>query len=287
MIKRLFIYIALALLPALSASAQVFYSSTEFGVGLGGAQYFGDLNETTFKYVRPAGSIFARYHFNPFISGKVSVVFAKVGFDDKLSNNPYNRKRNLNFESEVFEASVQAEFNFFRFATGRDGGRFTPYLTLGVGVFHYNPYTFYNGQKYHLRPIGTEGQNYGYDQHKYSTTAVCFPIGFGLKYWLRPGVNLGFEIADRLTMTDYLDDVSTYYVDRDLFAGNVNNPVPQYFIQDRSLEVTPSDPIGRPGKQRGNPATRDQYMTAMITLSFQLKVYKCPGYLNRDFMQGD
>ena len=277
MIKRLSIYIALALLPALPASAQVFYSSTEFGVGLGGAQYFGDLNETTFKYVRPAGSFFARYHFNPFISGKVSVVFAKVGFDDKLSNNPYNRKRNLNFESEVFEASVQAEFNFFRFATGREGGRFTPYLTLGVGVFHYNPYTFYNGQKYHLRPIGTEGQNYGYDQHKYSTTAVCFPIGFGLKYWLRPGVNLGFEIADRLTMTDYLDDVSTYYYP-DAFATTLPGGAltPWYLLQDRSYETGDGVRIGTKSRQRGFRNQTDAYVIAEVGLAFTLTSYRCP-----------
>lgn len=287
MIKKFCAYLALLAVMAINASAQTFYSTTEFGAAVGGAQYFGDLNETSFKYIRPTVGGFVRYHFNPYISGKVCLNYAHIGFDDKLSNNPYNRKRNLNFQSDIFEASIQAEFNFFRFTTGGDRGRFTPYLTLGVGMFHYNPYTYYQDQKFYLRPIGTEGQNQGYDQHKYSTTSVCFPLGFGVKYWLRPGVNVGFEIADRLTLTDYIDDVSTYYVDRNQFAGDINNPVPQYYIQDRSLEVTPNDPLGRPGKQRGNPSTRDQFMTAVLTISFQLKVYKCPGYLNKDFMQGE
>jgi hypothetical protein len=287
MIKRLCAYIILVLFAALPARAQVFYSSTEYGFVAGGAQYFGDLNETTFKTISPAAGAFVRYHFNPFISGKVSINYARVGFDDKLSDNPYNRKRNLNFKSNILEASVQAEFNFFKFITGTPGNRFSPYLTGGFGIFYYDPYTEYNGQTYYLRTVGTEGQNFGYDQNKYKRTSFCFPVGFGAKYWLRPGVNVGFEIADRLTLTDYMDDVSSTYVDRSLFAGNPNNPVPAYYIQDRSLELTPGDPLGRPGKQRGNTATSDQYMTFLLTISFQLKVYRCPGYLNKDFMQGE
>jgi opacity protein-like surface antigen len=287
MIRKVSSYMIIMLFAVTTAKAQEFYSTTEYGVGVGGAQYFGDLNETTFKYIRPTTGIFIRYHFNPFISARVNFNYAHVGFDDKLSDNPYNRKRNLNFQSEILEASVQAEFNFFRFATGAEGSRWTPYLTGGVGVFRFNPYTYYNDQKVYLQTVGTEGQNHGYDQHKYTRTSWCFPVGAGIKYWLRPGVNVGIEIADRLTLTDYMDDVSTYYVDRNMFAGNVNNPVPAYYIQDRSLEVTPNEPLGRPGKQRGNPATRDQYLTGILTISFQLKVYKCPGYLNKDFMQGN
>ena len=289
MIKKAWIYIVILFFGVPPASAQIFYSTGEMGVVAGVSQYFGDLNDDYgFRFMRPAVGIFGRYHFNPYISGKISVNYTHVGYDDKFSNNEYNLKRNLNFQSDVFEASIQAEFNFFKFITSNPDHRFTPYLTGGIGVFYYNPYTTYDDRRYYLRPIGTEGQNMeGYEHHKYSNTSICFPIGFGVKYWLRPGVNIGFEIADRLTMTDYLDDVSTYYVDRAPFAGNINNPAPAYYIQDRSLQVTPNDPLGRPGKQRGNPSTRDQYMTFVLTLSFQLKVYRCPGYLNKDFMQGE
>jgi hypothetical protein len=287
MTKKAFIYISVLLLTTLSATAQNFYSAGEAGVSLGGAQYFGDMNEKSFNYIRPAGGLFFRYHFNPYISAKVSLNYAHVGYDDQLSDNPYQIKRNLNFQTDIIEASVQAEFNFLRFATGDPKNRFTPYLTGGFGVFYYNPYTNFNDRRYYLRPLGTEGQNVGYDDHKYNKTSFCFPLGVGVKYWLRPGINIGFEIADRLTLTDYMDDVSTYYVGSNNFAGGLPEPPPAYYLQDRSLEVTPSDPLGRPGKQRGNPSTRDQYMTAIFTISFQLKVYKCPGYMNRDFPSVD
>jgi len=39
---------------------------------------------------------------------------------------------------------------------------FTPYVTLGVGAFSYDPYAYLAGKKEFLRPLGTEGQNIGH-----------------------------------------------------------------------------------------------------------------------------
>lgn len=262
--------------------AQNYFGAGEFGISAGAAQYFGDLNdEYGFNFIRPAAGVFARYHLNPFISLKGSLNYARVGYDDNFSRNDYNRKRNLNFQSDIFEAAVQAEFNFFRFGTGEIGNRFTPYLTGGIGVFHYNPFTNYNGRRYYLRPLGTEGQYAGYEERKYSRFGLCFPVGVGIKYWIRPGINFGFEITDRLTTTDYLDDVSTTYIGSHHFPTDPQNPNPAFVLQDRSYEIDPQQPLGRAGKQRGNSNTKDQYMMFLFHLSFQLKVYKCPAYMNR------
>lgn len=262
--------------------AQTFFSASEWGITLGGSQYFGDLNDHYgFHYVRPVAGMFARYHFNPFISGRVNLSYTKVGYEDKFNSNPYEKMRNLNFRSDVIEVSAQAEFNFFRFATGEENSRFTPYLTGGIGAFYYNPYTIYNDKRYYLRPLGTEGQNAGSPERKYSKISMCFPIGAGFKYWMRPGMNFGFEIADRLTLTDYLDDVSTTYVGADKFPTDPQNPNPAYVLQDRSVELNPNNPLGRAGKQRGNSSTKDQYMYFIFNLSFQLKTYKCPSYMRR------
>lgn len=282
------VYVLISLIPALLATVakgQMFFTGTEYGVMAGGSQYFGDLNDKYgFGFIRPAAGVFLRQHLNPYISVRANAVYTRVGYDDKLSSNPYNRMRNLNFRSNIVEGSVQAEFNFFRFATGEEGHRFTPYLTGGIGVFYYNPYTFYNGSKYYLRNIGTEGQKAGYDDRKYGTTAVCFPIGAGVKYWMRPGVNLGFEIANRLTTADYIDDVSTTYVGSGVFPTDPQYPNPAYVLQDRSVELDPAQPLGRTGKQRGNASTKDQYLTFMITLSFQFKVYRCPSFMKHGFI---
>lgn len=269
------------LLLSMQAVAQNFYSGSEYGVSLGASQYFGDLNdEYGFRFIRPAAGLFGRVHLNPYIAVRGSVNYTRVGYDDKFSSNVYNQKRNLNFQSDIYEAAIQAEFNFFRFSTGEIGNRWTPYLTGGIGAFYYNPFTEYAGRRYNLRPLGTEGQNAGFDGRRYSKIAMCFPIGAGFKYWIRPGMNFGFEIADHLTTTDYLDDVSTTYVGDWLFPSDPQNPNPAYILQDRSLEASPDAPIGRAGKQRGNSSTKDQYLMVLFHLSFQLKVYKCPAYYN-------
>lgn len=264
-----------------NARAQTYYSGSEYGISAGGSQYFGDLNdEYGFRFIRPAAGAFVRYHLNPYISLKAGLNYTHTGYSDQYSSNPYSQKRNLSFQSDIYEGVVQAEFNFFRFSTGEIGNRWTPYLTGGIGVFYYNPYTELNGKKYYLRPLGTEGQHAGYDGRKYSKFSMCFPVGAGLKYWLRPGLNFGFEIANRLTLTDYLDDVSTTYIGAEHFPNDPQVQNPAYILQDRSLETSPAQPLGRAGKQRGNESTKDQYLMFIFQLSFQLKVYKCPSYIS-------
>ncbi len=279
--KTLIIFILFILAGTLPADAQRFYSGNEYGFTFGGSQYFGDLNDNYgFHTIHPAVGVFVRTPFNPYISLKGMINYTQVSYDDKYNTNPFEHLRNLNFTSNIYELATTAEFNFFRYSTGELGSRFTPYLTGGIGVFYYNPYTNLNGTKYYLRPLGTEGQNAGNTGSKYHSIAVCFPIGAGVKWWVRPGLNLGFEIVDRLTTTDYLDDVSGTYAGADKFA---NNPI-ALALQDRSAAIEPNAPLGRAGKQRGDASTFDQYLMAMFTVSFQFKVYRCPGYLKKGFL---
>jgi hypothetical protein len=53
--------------------------------------------------------------------------------------------------------------------------------------------------------------------------------------------------------------------------GSVSNAA---LLSDRSYEV--GTPIGKPGIQRGNSRQKDQFVTALFTLSFNLQSYKCP-----------
>jgi hypothetical protein len=281
----IFIFVCIAALAAKDARAQAFYENKEYGVSFGGSQYFGDLNEDYgFKTPMPAAGVFMRIHINPFIAMRIGAAATRVRYDDKLNSNYFDKQRNLNFQSDIVEATLQAEFNFFRFFTGEEKSRFTPYLTTGIGAFYYNPFTYYNGSKYFLRPLGTEGQNLSnYGDRYYSKLGICVPIGMGFKYWLKPGLNFGMEIANRLTSTDYIDDVSATYVGVDKFPSDPVNPSPGYLLQDRSVELG-GERLGRVGKQRGNSETKDQYMMVLFNISFQLKTYKCPSYLKDQWM---
>ena len=274
------------LLAGKSSFAQSYFTANEYGISFGGSQYFGDLNENYgFHTINMAYGLYGRRRMNSYIALKLSANYTQVGYDDKYNTIPYKVSRNLNFKSKVIEATFQAEFNFFRFVTGDKSFRFTPYLTGGIGAFYYNPYTTYNGYTYDLRPLGTEGQNTGlYDNRKYTSVGVCFPIGAGIKYWIAPGVNFSFEIADRLTATDYLDDVSQTYVGVDKFPRSTAlNPAKS--LQDRSIEIAGNPELGRTGKQRGNSSSRDQYLMAVISLSFNFTTYKCPAFMGRDLIK--
>lgn len=266
-----------------SVRAQTYFTSTEIGISGGGSQYFGDLNDRYgFKSINPAYGLYARKHLNQYISLRMGAYYTKVDYSDKLNLDLYQRQRNLDFTSDIIEASFQAEFNFFRFVTGDPYHRFTPFLTMGLGGFLYDPYTTYNGNKYYLRPLGTEGQNAGYEDRKYTNFSPCVPIGVGAKFWVVGGINLTLEVVDRLTFTDYLDDVSSTYVGIDKFSLKPKDP--SRALQDRSVELNPNNALGRTGKQRGNSATRDQYLMCLFSVSWHFTTYRCPNYMDKELI---
>ena len=251
----------------------------EFGIGLGAAHYFGDLN-TRARLNRPkiAAGIFFRKNFGNYIAARIVANYAQLGYSDIYNTqNDYMHTRNLSFNTNVWELSLRGDFNFFRFLPGDPEFNFTPYVSLGVGVFSYDPYAYLQGQKYFLRPLGTEGQGSSLypDRKPYSSMAICFPVGVGVKYAFNERFNIGLEITHRFTTTDYLDDVSKTYVDPSVFPPLPDgSPSPGLLLSDRSYEL--GTPIGIKGRQRGVETNKDQFITAMIYFSFNLQSYKCP-----------
>jgi hypothetical protein len=213
-----------------------------------------------------------RKQFGDYIGVRLSAHYAQVGYADKYSNNEYQRRRNLSFNSDIWELALTGDFNFFRFEPGNPEYQFTPYVTLGVGLFNYDPYAYLSGQKYFLRPLGTEGQGSAAypNRQPYSPMAFCFPIGMGVKYNLRNNINVSLEASYRFTTTDYLDDVSSSYAGASAFTAGS----PAYYLQDRSYEM--GTPIGEKGKQRGFSGQKDQYLFVELGLSFTLTSYHCP-----------
>lgn len=261
-----------------SANAQRndYVQKGEFGITAGAAHYFGDLNtRAAINRPKPALGIFFRKQFGNYIAARLTAHYAQVGYSDTYSKNEYQKIRNLSFNSNVWEVALQGDFNFFKFIPGDPNYAFTPYVSLGVGAFTYDPYAYLNGEKQFLRPLGTEGQVMGYQGRKpYNTMAFCIPIGVGIKYNISDRFNVSFEIGQRLTTTDYLDDVSTTYVGANRFAaGSV-----EQLLQDRSYEILGPDaqPLGVEGRQRGWSKQKDQYVIAEFGISFNISSYKCP-----------
>ncbi|MBL0134450.1 MAG: outer membrane beta-barrel protein [Chitinophagaceae bacterium] len=251
----------------------------EIGFTLGAAHYFGDLN-TRAALNRPklAFGAFFRKQFGNYIGLRVAAHFAQLGYSDIYNtHNEYQRRRNLSFNSNIFELALQGDFNFFKFVPGDPDHSFTPYITFGAGIFSYDPYAYLGGQKYFLRTLATEGQGTAAypDRKPYNTMAVSIPFGVGIKYAINDRMNVGFEVAHRFTNTDYLDDVSKTFVGADKFPPLPDgSPSIAQLLQDRSYET--GDIIGIEGRQRGLPKQNDQFVFAELTFSFNLTSYRCP-----------
>jgi Domain of unknown function (DUF6089) len=251
----------------------------EVGITLGAAHYFGDINtRAALNRPKPALGVFFRKQFGNYVGMRISAHYAQLGYSDVYSKNDYQKTRNLSFNTNIWELAVQGDFNFFRFMPGNPDYLFTPYVTIGAGVFSYDPYAYLNGKKEFLRPLGTEGQVIGYQgRSQYSTMAFCFPLGVGVKYNISDKINLSFEVAQRFTTTDYLDDVSTTYIGAGRFGVLPNGqPSSAALLQDRSYELDPTNILGVEGRQRGFSKQRDQYIFAEIGLSFNISSYRCP-----------
>lgn len=263
----------LFLVGTAKSQEQAFVHEGEIGLSVGAAHYFGDLNnQGALNRPKPAIGLFFRKQFGNYIALRLGVHYAQVGYSDKYSKNDFQLSRNLSFNSNIWEYTLQGDFNFFKFIPGDVDHRFTPYVTLGVGSMSFDPYAYLQGEKYYLRSLGTEGQ--GSTQYPertvYKNTAMVYPLGMGIKYNINPSINFHAEVAYRFTNTDYLDDVSTTYAGPDVFDPSS----PAYLLQDRSYEV--GELIGVAGRQRGFSAQKDQYIIAEIGITWNISSYRCP-----------
>lgn len=269
---------ALIISLPLGASAQQGYvQEGEFGVGLGAAHYFGDINtKARLNRLKPAATLFFRKNFSNYIGLRIGAAFAQLGYSDVYNtHNETMRRRNLSFNTNVWELSLQGDFNFYRFMPGEEGFNFTPYMSLGASIFSYDPYAYLNKEKYFLRPLGTEGQLDSVGRKPYSTMALAIPLSVGVKYAINSRLNIGFEVTHRFTNTDYLDDVSGTYPGETAFPPNPDgSPNPAYLLSDRSYETGPR--IGAKGVQRGVSSNKDQFVTAVFFISLNLQSYRCP-----------
>ncbi len=250
----------------------------EVGLSVGLSHYFGDLDaNASLRRPKFAAGAYYTKELNNYIGIKIAGNYAFLAYSDIYSDNAVQRERNLSFNTNIWEFSVSGNFNFFRFIPGVEGYKFTPYVSLGIGAFSYDPYAYLDGQKYYLRPLGTEGQGSSLypDRKPYGTMAVCFPLAVGFKYSLTSSTNFFAEVGYRFTTTDYIDDVSTTYAGAAAFPPLPNGqPSVAYLLQDRSYET--GVPIGIKGRQRGNSSQSDAYAMLQLGVSFNLSSYLCP-----------
>ncbi|TVR80369.1 MAG: hypothetical protein EA409_08030 [Saprospirales bacterium] len=252
----------------------------EVGAGLGFAWYFGDLNPNfDLGHPGPAASILGRYNFNDRIAARFSLSYGLIDGDDTRSDNNFQLARNLSFRSNVWDATTQLEFNFFRFVHGHRDFFFSPYVSAGLGVFHFNPKAKLDGTWHELRPLGTEGQRRGQEYYAIQPAIV---YGGGLKFSVSYRWSINVEINARLLFTDYLDDVSTTYPDRNQLRQQRGDLA--VALSDRSVEVNGDFQIGEPGRQRGDASRNDSYAFGIISLNYYFGRLDCPRISRPDLL---
>lgn len=248
----------------------------ELGAWLGTSLYFGDLN-TSFRLSDPgyAGGLIGRYNFDERISLKGSLNYGRVSADDANSSNSFESERNINFHSQIFDATAHIEFNFFPYIHGHNQYNFTPYLAAGLSVARFNPKTNFDHPtdgiiSVNLHPLGTEGQLPG---DEYSRVTPGFTIGGGFKFDLSKDWSINIEIATRRVLSDYLDDVSGVYADSDLIDGF--RPVIQGIEASQFADPSLTN-IGEAEKQRGNAKDNDSYTFIGISVMKYFGQLQCP-----------
>jgi opacity protein-like surface antigen len=264
-------FVALVLFFAFSISLQA-QRGWEIGGGAGVSYYFGDLN-TRFNLSHPglSAGLSARYNFNNRICLKFSGTFGQIGADDAYSANVFEKRRNLNFKSNVWDGTAQIEFNFLPYVHGSRDNFFTPYLLGGFSVFKFNPKGRLNGTWYELASLGTEGQFRG---EEYYTTQAGFTYGGGFKIDLNADWSMNIEFSARRLFTDYLDDVSTVYPNvRDLERSKGKLAAE---LSDPSIVGIDGQKLGVQGRQRGNSNTKDTYMFVGVSFMYYFATLDCP-----------
>lgn len=229
--------------------------------------YQGDLNPNSFTYRHSkfAAGVLVRKPLSRLLALRGGIVFGSIKAGDHF-NRDYLKLRNLSFFTSIKEAHAGLEITL----TDLPVRKVTPYVYAGIALFHFNPYAYdMAGNKIYLQPLSTEGQGLSqYPKQKpYNLTQLSFPFGGGIRYAITDAITFGLEISQRKSFTDYIDDVSTHYVDEETLL-NARGP--------KAVEMAyRSNQVGGPpypahGEQRGTPSEMDWYYFFGTTLEVKL-----------------
>ncbi len=249
-----------------------------------GTHFVKDLN---FNFTKLMKGAFITVYPADWIGFRVNANYTYLEADDNIISTKgvdelWRKQRNLDFKSDVWElqAGVEIYPTMLLKKYSDYEPRLRPYGFIGGGIFHFNPkgsITDANGKKtwYTLHNLHTEGQGFKEypDRKEYKLTQFNIPVGAGLKYYLSDRINFSTELLYRKSFTDYIDDVSTFYIDPALFANYLNatdaNIARQ--IHDKVIGiVTPGTTRYTEGTERGNPKNADAYFSVIVKFGVRL-----------------
>lgn len=241
---------------------------------LGGSNYIGDLSHHNLYLheTNVAGGMIIRYNFTPSLSLKGNIYAGRISGDDENAATSEYRTRNLHFRSFLLDMGIQGEYYLTGTGNSLPNYNVAPYIMGGISLFRFNPEAELDGEWKELHPLGTEGQETTLhpNREKYSLTQISVPLGAGVKHSIDKHWHIGVEAGFRFTFTDYLDDVSTTYV-----QGEEDQ---QFRRQAGEAAARLSNRTGESrdeSDQRGDATRNDHYIFAGITLTYVLFPAEC------------
>ncbi len=262
---RIFILVVVASFLLFQSYAQ----SIDVGLFVGATSYNGELQAKAIdiKHSRLAVGATLTYNIDDRFAVRGNVMKTHVSGADAWNEKENMKLRNLSFDTRLYEINVLGKFRILR----PENARLSPFIAAGAAVFRVNPFAHdFNGTKVYLYPLSTEGQGLpGYPNRKpHKLYHFAIPFGGGLEYQINDRFSIEGEVMMRKTFTDYIDDVSTTYINPIALLNEKGAKAVE--MAYRGMEVGGSSVQPPEGAMRGNPDAKDLYYTGVIRLNFRL-----------------
>ncbi len=179
----------LILLSFIVISKQTVAQFSEYGVGVGGFNYAGDLMRGYhIENVKPGILGYYKMNLDNIFSIRASLTGGLISGSDENPIDPFAVNRKGSFQSTIVEAAGMIEYNFLDYKTDHVQIHWSPYMFVGISGF-----TFFGGNQ---------------DLNGSSTVQLALPFGGGFKYAINPSITLNLEIGIRKLFFDHLDGYS-------------------------------------------------------------------------------
>ncbi len=266
---------------------------TAIGVNVGTSVFLGELGLEISEGIQPrlfraTAGVFLEQDIAPNIKLKLAVNYASLYGNDALwegselfSSGWYRYYRNLNFKTNIL--SFDTGIAWHPFKNGQGIKQFSPYIWTGLGLLHFKPQAQYKNPStgrnewVDLQALSTEGQGFAAypDRKPYKLWQLYIPVGIGVNYRLNDAWAIGLEGTHHLTFTDYIDDVSTSYINPSLFYENfdLNKAELAASLAQASTLIDPEGEFSQVtdvGEQRGNDSKNDAFFIWRFTLTHYL-----------------
>ena len=219
--------------------------------GIGPTNYTGDLSELgnlAHLQLGAAVNLAAVYRATQQLSYRAEGQLVYIHARQIYTRNYYN---NLSFRSLNPDVWAGVQWDFW--PVNDPYRAVIPYALAGVGLTYMTPKALYKEQTYSLAPLRTEGL-------AYNRLAGIVRYGIGLPLLATERLKFYLEGTYTHVLSDYLDDVSSVYVDRNGMSSLGAS------LADRRAELGTT--LNRPGEQRGNTGKNDGYFILSARLLF-------------------